>query len=83
MKPGDKITVLDPEIIRGRVTVGSFKLQGSILFRWERVYDSRGLAWTNGTPFNATLDEAEEGITWAQGWEGVDVDAMRAAEALR
>jgi hypothetical protein len=82
MKPGDPITVLDPEIIRGVVTVGSFKMQGSILFRWERHLPNPNAAMS-ATPFNATLDEAQECVTWVKGWDGVDVDAMRAAEALK
>lgn len=82
MKAGDKITVLDPEVVPGVVTVGSFRMQGSVLFRWGRT----GVFGDNhaiGTAFNAVLDEADEGRTWARGWKGEEADALKVVDALR
>jgi hypothetical protein len=43
------------------------------------------ISW-DGSSLNATIPRGglgQEGINWCRGWEGPEVDALRAAEALK
>jgi hypothetical protein len=74
---GPKITAKssDGRLVRGARITGDFKLDGEVWFRW---ISESGLDHT----LNSNLRVSDEGVTWAQGWDGPDVEALKVAEAL-
>jgi hypothetical protein len=65
----------DGRLIRGARITDCFTLDGEVWFRWmaESELDHT---------LNSSLRVADEGVTWAKGWDGPDVEALKVAEAL-
>lgn len=63
-------------LVRGWKSTGDFKLDGEVWFRWiAEISDDDHIA-------NSMLRVSDEGVTWAKGWSGPDVEALKVAEAL-
>ena len=75
---GDPVTVLAQRGMPGMYEV--FKAKVSKLTTVRVDTHLEGFSVDRG---NITYSLKEEGIHWARGWEGADVDALLAAEALR
>ena len=82
MKKGDKITVLLAAVPKPLFVPGTVRMRvgGRITFDWHDKH-----AWNDTGTFGGTdtVAYSERGTSWARGWEGKEVEALKVAVALR